>query len=186
MSRILSCLPVVGSLCAIVLVLCGSIPTSAYADSSCTRLGAYWHTNLAKLVENTGDCNASAWHKCSQAAAIHYDLTKGSLAQRARNCGYDISAPLPGHNYMKATENDTQQCLNAREALRRVFADRAQARLACAAAREGGDNQEWLDAQCKMHRGKMANYHAPFRVLEAQCKVAYKQTLANAALSLHE
>ncbi len=165
----------------LALLLSAVLMTTAYADASCVRVDAYWDTNVEKLIENTGDCDASQWHKCSQAAAIYYDLSKGSLAQRARACDLEKSREqLPGLDYTEATDDDNQQCLNARENLRRVFSDRAQARLACAAAREGGENQEWLDAQCTLHRSRMNNYHAPFRTLEYHCELQYNQKLAHA------
>ena len=64
--------------------------TAAPSNASCARVDAYWNTNLSTLKDNITGCTVDGlWHKCSQAAAIHYDLENGSLGQRARSCGLD-------------------------------------------------------------------------------------------------
>lgn len=153
------------------------ISVASLAEQSCGRVNAYWETNLTKLAENLSECSSFAWHKCSQAAAIFYDLNTGSLAKRAEGCG--LSKPeVPGKDYTTAASTDTQQCVVARDSLKQVFENRAQARLACAAARAGGDDQEWLDAQCTFHRSRMANYHAPFRSMAQICEIDYQRVIA--------
>lgn len=164
--------------CPTALLLGASLVTvAAYADQTCNQVDAYWETNFMKLVENLSECNFQSWQKCSQAAAIHYDLNAGSLFHRAKDCG--LSKPeTPGSNYLLHQPTDTQQCTMARDELRKIFENRAQARLACAAARSGGENQEWLDSQCTMHRSKMASYHLPFRDMTQSCKIDYHETVA--------
>jgi len=158
----------------IVVLFCAG---SVIAEPACSRVDAYWQTNFNKLVENLNECDSNRWHKCSQAAAIHYDLHSGSLAQRAEACG--LSKPqIPGSSYINPTEADSQQCLKARDVLRDVFENRALARLSCAAARQGGIDQEWLDAQCALHRSQMANYHAPFRSMAKHCRLNYSEIVA--------
>ena len=154
------------------------------AQDSCERVDAYWNTNLDRLNENLNDCGLQTWQKCSQAAAIHYDLNTGSLAQRAQACGLQ-KPEVPGGDFTKSEDNDTKQCLSAREELRRVFEIRALARLACAAARIGGEDQEWLDAQCTYHRSQMVNYHFPFRNVVEQCDIEYNPLIASLTPGLH-
>lgn len=149
----------------------------AHADPSCSRVNSYWDTNLSKLIQNLDECNFQSWQKCSQAAAINYDLNEGSLFHRAKDCG--LAKPLaPGADYTDYQDSDSQQCMAARDTLRKVFEDRAQARLACAAARAGGEDQQWLDSQCALHRSRMANYHTPFLKLTQSCEVNYTETVA--------
>ena len=62
-----------------LVVACGINATVAVAQDSCERVNAYWNTNLDRLNENLNDCGLQTWQKCSQAAAIHYDLNFGSL-----------------------------------------------------------------------------------------------------------
>lgn len=164
--------------CAALLLLATTLGTAVvYADQSCSRVDAYWETNLTKLVENISECNFRSWQKCSQAAAIHYDLNIGSLFHRAQDCG--LGKPeTPDADYITHQDSDTQQCTAARDALRKVFEDRAQARLACAAARAGGDDQEWLDSQCTLYRSRMANYHTPFHELTQSCGIDHQETVA--------
>ena len=150
--------------------------TSAIADN-CGRVNAYWHTNMKSLLENISECDTFAWQKCSQAAAIHYDLIEGSLGQRAETCGLQTPT-VPGWDYTKPQATDTNSCTVAREDLRKTFENRALARLACAAAREGGADQEFLDSQCTLYRSRMANYHLPFRTVVQHCQVDYKERLA--------
>ena len=73
---------------------------------------------------------------------------------------------------------DSHSCTSARDDLREVFETRALARMACAAAREGGDDQEWLDSQCTLFRSQMASYHLPFRNLVQSCSVDYQELVA--------
>jgi len=113
----------------------------------------------------------------SQAAAIHYDLIAGSLGQRAASCGLATEA-VPGRDYTQAQATDSQRCSTARDDLREIFETRALARMACAAARAGGDDQEFLDSQCKLYRSQMSNYHLSFRSVAQQCDVDYKQLVA--------
>lgn len=164
--------------CSILILSAGPlVTTAALADQSCSRVDAYWETNFTKLAENLSECNFQSWQKCSQAAAIHYDLNTGSLFHRAQVCG--LAKPeAPGADYLSYQSSDSQQCMTARDNLRKVFEDRAQARLACAAARAGGDDQEWLDSQCALYRSKMANYHIPFRAMTQSCEVNYHETVA--------
>lgn len=166
-----------GVLCAVLLTLTSLITSSVHANQSCSRVDAYWETNLTKLRENLRECDFQHWQKCSQAAAIHYDLNTGSLFHRAKVCG--LAKPgTPGADYTDHKESDSKQCLAARDTLRKVFEDRAQARLACAAARAGGEDQEWLDSQCTFYRSRMANYHMPFRSMTQSCEVNYNETIA--------
>ena len=149
----------------------------SYADPHCHRVDAYWDTNVSKLVENLSECDKDSWQKCSQAAAIHYDLNSGSLHQRAQACG--LAKPLtPGFDFTSYQETDSQQCMQDRDTLREAFEIRAQARIACAEARAGGDNQEWLDSQCSYYRSQMANYHTPFRNMSLSCRLNYRELLA--------
>ncbi len=149
----------------------------SYADPQCHRVDAYWETNLSKLVENLGECDKKSWQKCSQAAAIHYDLNTGSLFQRAQACG--LSKPItPGFDFTSYQESDSQECMQDRDALREAYEIRTQARIACAEARAGGDNQEWLDSQCAYYRSQMANYHTPFRQMSQSCQINYRELLA--------
>lgn len=161
-----------------LLFVCGIYATTVSAQESCERVDAYWNTNLDRLNENLNDCGLQTWQKCSQAAAIHYDLNTGSLAQRAQACGLQKPA-VPGGDFTESEASDSSQCLTAREELRSVFEKRALARLACAAARIGGDDQEWLDAQCTFHRSQMANYHFPFRNVVQQCNIDYNPLIAS-------
>lgn len=164
-------------ICSTLLLTAVLAGTALAADKSCTRVNAYWETNLTKLAENLSECTFQSWQKCSQAAAIHYDLNAGSLFHRAKSCG--LSKPTaPGADYTDHQASDSQQCTNARDKLRKVFEDRAQARLACAAARAGGDDQEWLDAQCSYFRSQMANYHTPFLKMTQSCEFNYRETVA--------
>ncbi len=153
-----------------------TLANSAIAEN-CGRVSAYWNTNMQDLVANISDCDQSAWQKCSQAAAIHYDLRFGSLGQRAESCGWS-TASVPGRDYTAPQATDTQHCLSARDDLKDVFETRALARLACAAAREGGDDQEWLDSQCKLYRSQMSNYHLSFRTVAQHCEIDYEQLVA--------
>ncbi len=164
------------SVLAAALGLCFAFTNSAIAEN-CTRVSAYWHTNMQSLVENINGCDPSAWQKCSQAAAIHYDLRAGSLGQRVESCGFAKPA-VPGWDYTEPQATDTSSCLSARDSLREIFETRALARLACAAAREGGDDQVWLDSQCKMYRSQMTNYHLPFRSVVQHCELDYDQLVA--------
>lgn len=132
---------------------------------------------MQSLVENINDCDSTSWQKCSQAAAIHYDLIAGSLGQRAATCGIK-TADIPGRDYSEPLATDSRRCLNARNDLRDIFETRALARLACAAARAGGDDQEWLDSQCKLYRSQMTNYHLSFRTVAQHCEVDYEQLVA--------
>lgn len=151
--------------------------TGANADQNCNRVDAYWATNFSKLVQNLRDCDTRNWQKCSQAAAIHYDLNTGSLHQRARACG--LSKPTaPGIDFTSYLETDSAQCMSDRDTLRHAFEVRAQARIACAAARVGGDDQEWLNAQCSYYRSQMANYHTPFHKMSQSCRINYREVLA--------
>ena len=161
---------------ALAVVFGLSIAGSAIAEN-CGRVNAYWNTNMASLVENISGCDSNAWQKCSQAAAIHNDLISGSLGQRAAHCG--LSTPtVPGHDYTEAQSADTQSCSVARGELRNIFETRALARLACATARAGGDDQEWLDSQCKLYRSQMSNYHLAFRSVAQHCEIDYEQQVA--------
>lgn len=144
---------------------------------NCGRVNAYWNTNMVSLLENISGCDSSAWQKCSQAAAIHYDLIAGSLGQRASTCGLQTPA-VPGQDYTEPQATDTRSCLSARNDLRDIFETRALARLACAAAREGGDDQEWLDSQCSIYRSQMSNYHLSFRSVAQHCELDYEQLVA--------
>ncbi len=166
------------SLCAAIGIASALTAVSiAQADPSCHRVDAYWETNLSKLVENLSECDKSSWQKCSQAAAIHYDLNTGSLYQRAAACG--LAKPeAPGIDFTDYLETDSQQCMNDRDELRHAYEIRAQARIACAAARAGGHDQEWLDSQCSYYRSQMANYHLPFRNMALSCEVNYRQVMA--------
>lgn len=161
---------------AVALTLGLTVANSAIAEN-CGRVSAYWQTNLQSLVENISSCDASKWQSCSQAAAIHYDLLHGSLGQRATSCNLQTSA-VPGHDYTEPQTTDTRRCLSARTDLRDIFETRALARLACAAAREGGDDQEWLDSQCKIYRSQMTNYHLSFRNVAQHCELDYEQLVA--------
>lgn len=162
----------------LLILTCSLASSIALASDSCARVDAYWNTNLDRLNENLNDCGLSTWQKCSQAAAIHYDLNTGSLAQRALACG--LQKPVvPGGDFTKSTASDSSQCLTARSELRRVFEVRALARLACAAARIGGEDQQWLDAQCSYHRSQMVNYHFPFRDVVQQCNIDYNPLIAS-------
>lgn len=161
---------------AVALVLGLTVVNTAIAEN-CGRVNAYWHTNMQSLVENIGSCDSSSWQSCSQAAAIHYDLMFGSLGQRATSCGLQTPS-VPGRDYTEPQATDTRSCLNARNNLKDIFETRALARLACAAAREGGDDQEWLDSQCKMYRSQMSNYHLSFRSVAQHCELDYEQLVA--------
>ena len=152
------------------------IADNAYADN-CGRVNAYWHSNMQNLVQNIRECDSFAWQKCSQAAAIHYELNEGSIGQRVQQCGFNTTG-VPGQDYTKVRSNDTGSCLTARNELRDIFETRALARLACAAAREGGSNQEWLDSQCKLFRAQMGNYHLTFRSVVQQCELGNDQLVA--------
>lgn len=151
--------------------------TSAVAEN-CGRVSAYWHTNMQSLENNIAECHPSAWQKCSQAAAIHYDLIAGSLGQRAESCGLN-TPPVPGLDYTAPQVSDNSSCLSAKENLRSVFEIRALARLACAAAREGGDDQEWLDSQCTLYRSQMGSYHLTFRSVAQHCELDYERWVAS-------
>ncbi len=166
------------SLCAALGIATAFIGASvAYADPSCHRVDAYWETNLSKLAENLSECDNKSWQKCSQAAAIHYDLNSGSLFLRAQACG--LAKPeAPGVDFTAYQETDSQQCMNDRDVLRDAYEIRAQARIACAAARAGGDNQESLDAECSYFRSQMSNYHLPFHNMTQSCEVNYRRVLA--------
>lgn len=153
-----------------------TLANSAMAEN-CTRVHAYWTTNMQSLVDNISGCDTTSWQKCSQAAAIHYDLIEGSLGQRAATCGIATN-DVPGRDYSKPLATDSQRCLTARSDLREIFEMRALARLACAEARAGGDDQEWLDSQCKLYRSQMANYHLSFRSVAQHCEVDYEQLVA--------
>jgi len=85
---------------------------------------------------------------------------------------------VPGRDYTQAQATDSQRCSTARDDLREIFETRALARMACAAARAGGDDQEFLDSQCKLYRSQMSNYHLSFRSVAQQCDVDYKQLVA--------
>ena len=161
---------------ALVLTLGLTVANNAIAEN-CGRVSAYWHTNIQSLIENIGSCDTSQWQSCSQAAAIHYDLLYGSLGQRASSCNLQTSA-IPGHDYTEPQSTDTRRCLSARNDLRDIFETRALARMACAAAREGGDDQEWLDSQCKIFRSQMSNYHLSFRKVAQHCELDYEQLVA--------
>lgn len=161
---------------ALTLVLGLTIANTAIAEN-CGRVNAYWKTNMQSLVDNISGCDSTAWQKCSQAAAIHYDLISGSLGQRAATCGITTES-VPGRDYTEPQATDSKRCLNARTDLRDIFETRALARLACAAARAGGDDQEWLDSQCKLYRSQMTNYHLSFRSVAQHCEVDYKQLVA--------
>ncbi len=158
------------------VLACFTFVNTAAADN-CGRVTAYWHTNMQSLVENINGCDSFAWQKCSQAAAIHYDLLLGSLGQRVESCGF-AKPSVPGWDYTEPQATDTNSCLTARDDLREIFETRAMARLACAAAREGGDDQDWLDSQCKMYRSLMTNYHLPFRSVVQHCELDYEQLVA--------
>ena len=164
------------TLLAAALTSCLVLANVAQADS-CGRVNAYWQSNMVSLVQNINECGKSSWQKCSQAAAIHYDLIAGSLGQRAQKCGLATPA-VPGVDYTEANISDNGQCLTARDDLREAFENRALARLACAAAREGGSDQEWLDSQCKLYRSRMSNYHLPFRTVVQHCEIGYEQQVA--------
>lgn len=158
-------------------IFCGlTLANSAIADN-CGRVSAYWNTNMKDLVASISDCDSKSWQKCSQAAAIHYDLRFGSLGQRAESCGM-ATAAVPGRDYTAPQSTDSQHCLSARDDLRDIFETRALARLACAAARAGGDDQEWLDSQCKLYRSQMSNYHLSFRSVAQHCELDYEQLVA--------
>ncbi len=161
-----------------ILALCLGVSAAnvAVADN-CHRVNAYWHTNMQNLVENINACDENSWQKCSQAAAIHYDLIEGSLGQRAAACGLQ-TPEVPGRDYTAPQSADSQRCLTARTELRDIFETRALARMACAAARQGGDDQEWLDAQCKLYRSQMTNYHLSFRSVTRHCAVDHDQMVA--------
>ena len=161
---------------AVVLTLGLTLGNNAVAEN-CGRVSAYWQTNLKSLVENITSCDPSRWQSCSQAAAIHYDLMHGSLGQRATRCNLQ-TATVPGHDYTEPQRADTRRCLTARKDLRNIFEIRALARMACAAAREGGDNQQWLDSQCTTYRSQMSNYHLSFRTVAQHCEVDYEQKVA--------
>ena len=156
---------------------CGALFSANAIAENCGRVNAYWHTNMQSLVENISGCDSNAWQKCSQAAAIHFDLREGSLGQRAEQCGLTTPA-VPGWDYTAPQAADSNSCLTARENLREIFETRALARMACAAAREGGDDQEWLDSQCALFRSQMSNYHLPFRTLVQSCAVDYQEVVA--------
>ena len=169
--------PLVKAIAALLLLAASMSAALVYADQSCSRVDAYWETNLTKLVENMSECTFQNWQKCSQAAAIHYDLNIGSLFHRAQDCG--LSKPeTPDADYITHQDTDSKQCLAARDTLRKVFENRAQARLACSAARAGGEDQEWLDSQCTLFRARMANYHTPFHKLAQSCGIDEQETVA--------
>jgi hypothetical protein len=151
--------------------------SSAYADPNCHRVDAYWETNFSNLVENLSECDKKSWQKCSQAAAIHYDLNSGSLFQRAQACGL-IKPLAPGIDFTSYQDTDSQECMQDRDTLRAAYEIRAQARIACAAARAGGADQQWLDSQCSYYRSQMANYHTPFRNMALSCRINYREVLA--------
>lgn len=155
----------------------GATFSAAAVANQCELVNAYWHTNMQSLLENINGCDQAAWQKCSQAAAIHYDLMEGSLGQRAAQCGLE-TPDVPGRDYTETESTDSHSCTSARDDLREVFETRALARMACAAAREGGDDQEWLDSQCTLFRSQMASYHLPFRNLVQSCSVDYQELVA--------
>jgi len=161
-----------------LLAACLTLSVSSIVKAEdCSRVSAYWYTNMVSLVENITECDTFAWQKCSQAAAIHYDLVAGSLAQRADSCG--LNPPdVPGWDYTEPQAADTGMCLTARGDLRETFDTRAMARMACAAAREGGDDQEWLNSQCEMYRSQMGNYHLKFREVANHCELDHEQLVA--------
>lgn len=130
------------------------------------------------LLDNMSGCTVGGlWHKCSQAAAIHYDLAAGSLGQRARSCG--LQKPIvPGDDFTTPTKTDNGSCRNARDELLSAFENRAMARLACAAARVGGADQAVLDAKCIELRSRLSSYHAPFRSVAKHCQIDYERTYA--------
>ena len=168
---------VIGSLKRSLLVAVLALFSTHALAENCSKVNAYWHTNMKSLVQNISECDKFAWQKCSQAAAIHYDLIAGSLGQRAERCG--MATPnVPGWDYTAPQATDNRSCLTARENLREVFETRALARLACAAAREGGDDQDWLNSQCSLYRSRMGNYHLPFRTLVQSCEVDHRQLVA--------
>ena len=72
------------------------IADNAYADN-CGRVNAYWHSNMQNLVQNIRECDSFAWQKCSQAAAIHYELNEGSIGQRVQQCGFNTNG-VPGQD----------------------------------------------------------------------------------------
>jgi hypothetical protein len=165
-------LAAIAALSAIVCINTAAAPSNA----SCARVDAYWNTNLSTLKDNITGCTVDGlWHKCSQAAAIHYDLENGSLGQRARSCGL-LKPIVPGDDFTTPTSDDSTHCKTARYQLRSAFENRALARLACAAARIGGDNQEALNAKCIEYRARLTNYHAPFRSVAKHCQLDYEQT----------
>ena len=171
-------LAAIAALSAIVCINTAAAPSNA----SCKRVDAYWNTNLSTLKDNISGCTVDGlWHKCSQAAAIHYDLENGSLGQRARSCGL-LKPVVPGDDFTTPTSNDSRNCKTARYQLRSAFENRALARLACAAARIGGDNQSVLDAKCIEYRARLTNYHMPFRSVAEHCEIDYSQTYAMTAI----
>jgi len=151
--------------------------TGTAIAENCGRVSAYWLTNMQSLKQNISECDSHSWQKCSQAAAIHYDLMEGSLGQRAQSCGLP-TPEVPGYDYTIPQASDGQSCLVARDNLRQIFEVRALARLACAAAREGGAQQQWLNEQCTMYRSQMSNYHLPFRSVVQHCSLDYEQLVA--------
>lgn len=153
------------------------VSSVAYADPHCHRVDAYWNTNVSKLVENINECDKKSWQNCSQAAAIHYDLKAGSLFQRAKACGLTKSIPQ-AFDVTSHKDTDSTKCMHDRDTLRATYEVRSQARIACANARAGGDNQEWLDSQCAYFRSQMANYHTPFRNMAQSCQINYREVLA--------
>lgn len=151
--------------------------STAQADPQCHRVDAYWNTNVSKLVENINGCDKKSWQNCSQAAAIHYDLKAGSLFQRAMACGLSKSIPQE-FDVTSHQDTDSKKCMNDRDKLRATYEMRSQARIACAKARAGGYNQEWLDSQCAYFRSQMANYHLPFRTMVKSCQMNYREVMA--------
>jgi len=166
-----------GLLAAVAFAVCVSA-TAGQSGQSCQRVDAYWNTNFHKLKANISGCEQDKlWHKCSQAAAIHYDLGKGSLGQRARSCG--LAKPsLPGSNHTTPGSSDSRSCKAARKDLQSAFENRAMARLACAAARNGGSNQAKLDAACIKFRARITSFHAPFRSVAKHCELNFPLTYA--------
>jgi len=155
----------------------GLLTSAAALAENCGRVNSYWHTNMQSLVENINGCDLTSWQNCSQAAAIHFDLMEGSLGQRAQRCGLNTPA-VPGTDYTDPLGSDSGSCIDARQSLRQIFENRALARLACAAAREGGDDQEWLNSQCEYYRSKMGNYHLQFRSVVQHCDINNEQIVA--------
>lgn len=171
-----TCWKLLAAITTLSAIVC--VNAAAAQPNACKRVDAYWNTNLSTLMDNINGCTVDGlWHKCSQAAAIHYDLDNGSLGQRARSCGL-LKPLVPGDDFTTPAKGDTTHCKTARYQLLLAFENRALARLACAAARIGGDNQAALDAKCIKQRKRLTNYHAPFRSVAKHCELDYSQTYA--------